>query len=982
MNESKRNLSFPGLFAALLLTLFLPACEREEDAAGVVPEAITYQIGASLPEPQTRSDAISAADADAQRGIYVAVYSHGRRLFAGAAPLTVTLVSTNRYNLYAWTAGALARSNAPEQESALIDWEALYPGLQSAAGDDGGEALASFVSSYGVPMAGSLLGITPESTVFAGKSEIRIPLQRLFASLRVRVDYDDSMSELLPQRSFLRLRACNWAYACHPFDSGSFDPSKVRSGAALDIATTAESNGSYLVYVPENLQGILDEGNPARCTYLEAAFSFGDAGSDGPGGAGGGIGSGIYRFYPQSYDEYNIRRNTSYDISLHLSYDGRFVTGQWQSDGDTGERRTLSFDPALSQALSPPGSDCYSTLRYGYGGSGNYIEAYFKRFNGVAVGTEAEINAWIADGTKPASTRIERVGRLRCTTCGSSWWGYPETPSERIGWARSVLTTGSGNYLYCPACHSILVPGNSSGQNQLIGGGSGATAYEIDLPAPRIVYRVPANATVGQVIRLHAATRDGRISCIHSFTVGDDSVLLFNEPVSGTQYVAQQCDFAPVSVPADITSLSYAVSSGSDCVEIVPLPGSPQGRRIRFKKSGDVTILVRDQNGTLRQTLTRSVLLPSLGFLDTGGESVVSEYRLHPNGSAITPRPAYFKADGSRYEDYDATLYGSCLGDPTLSVSSAWAGCSGGDIYVNRIFDESLGQLPYRGDPIGSLIAHCPLQSGLPDASVTLRSVNPFSGWPATPLSCTVDYAWNESLKKDASLPCYFNAQMQLIPRISPVMPLVSHSQRGMAALSFSEQEARDAVPCAPTVNKYPGNTSYCGQVRNTRSGEILEQTLFNLTVNVEMRLKLGFRLFEENASQKIWRISLERQHTSGTAPMEEDLGRVYPTSGRVNIYPSGSKVTSGSGVLWYRATYDYNTPGGSYNLIMDVIHPTVAGPQATADTAFFKQSNAPQFTRPYLQSDGYSYVRPGETPLSAPASDGVWKLRLDPLDW
>lgn len=972
---------------ALLFSLFLPfSCVREE-ASGpedANPQTLTCTLQAQPVGIDTRSDAITN---DSKQGnIFIAVYHGGKKIFAGEAPLTVTLVGTHRYNMYAWTSGALGRNSAPELESALIGWEATYPGLQTAAGDDGGAALSAFVHSYGIPMAGCIYDVIPETTVFAGASEINIPLQRLFARLRVRIHYDPSMTALLPQRSFLRLRACNWAYACHPFDSYSFDRTKVKSGAALDISTEAEADGSYLVYVPENLQGIRNEGDPARCTYLEAALTFGDADANGPGGAGGGIGSGIYRFYPKAQEEdehsFNIHRNAHYDIDLNLSYDGRFITGQWYSAGDTQERRSLQFDENLCQALSPPGSVCYSTLGYSYNGSDDCLESYFNRFNGIAVGTESEVEAWVESGTIPSSTSIRRVGRLLCNSCGTSWWGYPESSSSRISWARSVLSTGAGNFLFCPACHSALIAGNTAAQNQFINGGSGATAYQIELPAPRIAYQVPANAQIGQAIRLYAATRDGRLSCIHSFTVGDNSVLLFNESVTGTQYVAQQCDFAPVNVPADISSLSYSVTAGSDCVELVSLPGTPLGRRIRFKKAGDVSIQVRDQNGTLRQTLIRSILLPSLGFLATDSDTPATEYSLHPNGTAITPRPVYLKADGSLYTDYDASLYASCLGDPALSEDGAWTECASGKVYINRIQDSTFGEIPYRSGSLGNLRASSPGQSGIAAASVPLKCINPFSGWPTTPLSYTINYAWNESLKKGTSLPCYFNAQMELMPYISPMLRLYSHTIRGIGGLSYSEQEARAATPCAPTVNKYPGHTSYCGRIHNSRSGENLEQVLFYLTVNVEMRLKLGFTLENETATQQTWRIDLVSRHSVSPQAQAEDLGKVFPTTGRSLIYPSGSRVSSGGKVLWYRARYNYNAPGGSYYLILDLESASGTGARATADTAFFKNSNSPQFTRPYLQSDGYSYIRPGEEPLSAPASDGVWQFQLEPLAW
>jgi len=968
--------------------VFLPllfACSREEEMPDGT-SALPFTLTASC-NPLTRSDALSASDEDTARGIVIAGYVGGRRVFSGTAPLRVSLVSTNRYNLYAWTGSALGHTTAPEAESELVGWEALYPGLQSAGGDDGGASLRTYISANGMPMAGCLLGITPEQSVFAGSKKIEIPLQRLFTKIRLRIDYDASLQALLPQRSFLGLRACNWAYACYPFDGSRFSANKVNGGAALDFASTPESDGSYLIYMPENLQGSLSEGNPQRCTYLEAELHFGDLGSDGVSGAGGGIGSGIYRFYPRACDEdaepFNLRRNTLYNVSLHLSYDGRFITGEWRCDGDTQELRSLAFDATLSQPLSPPGSDAYCTLAYRYDDGEDVLEAYFGRFNGIAVGTENEIEEWIASGTAPSGTQIRRVGRLRCTHCGSSWWGYPEDASQRLAWAESTLDHGSGQMLLCTGCGATILGGTGSERYRFREGGAGATAYEIAMPAPRIVYRVPSSAQVGDIVRLTAATRDGRIRSSYSFTVGDDTVLLFDQPVSGTQYVAQQSDVRVVSQPADISSLSWSVTQGADCVQLVTLADTPRGRRIRFLRPGDVTIQVRDQNGALRQTLTRTILLPSLGFLETDSDSPATEYRLHPDGTPLTPRPVYLKADGNPYTEYNASLYATWLGGPTLSTSGGpWTSCSEGSIYISKIKDVSLGEIPYRSASIGTLTASSPRQSSIAAASVNLRAVDPFSGWPNPPLSVSIEYAWNEDLKKSNLLPCYYNAGMQLIPAISPTHTLHGRGISGIAGLSYSEQEARAGVPCTPTVNKYPGRTAYYGSVRNRHSGEDLECTLFYLTVNVEMRLRLIFYLFNETASQKRFRASLERSYAAGGVPQATDIGKVFPTTGNYPVYPTNAKLTSGGKVLWYRAVYDYSPPGGNYDVVMDLYPATGSGTRATADTAFFKQYNHPQFTRPYQLDDGYSYIRPGEEPLTEPASDGVWKFAIERLAW
>ena len=299
-----------------LLPLLLLACRKESEPLPPVTEGRLVSVTLTAAPTQTRSDLVDEDAADSGRDIRVAVYTDGRRVTDGSAPLGLRLMAGRRYNFYAWTGSSLPLGEVPTNESDLEGWEAVYPGWETAG--DGQSALEDLLGTYGMPMAGSCLDCTPEA--LALDQTITVPLQRLFARIRLQVTYDETMTRLLPERTVGTVRVHNWAWACQPFGTG-FDREKVRRGS-LDVASAPDADGCYTLYLPENLQGELSEGDPDRCSFLSVELSLGDGY-----GLGGGVGDVCYRFYPgaDAGDGYNIRRNRQYNVTLTLSYNGRFI---------------------------------------------------------------------------------------------------------------------------------------------------------------------------------------------------------------------------------------------------------------------------------------------------------------------------------------------------------------------------------------------------------------------------------------------------------------------------------------------------------------------------------------------------------------------------------------------------------------------------------------------------------------------------------
>lgn len=945
------------------------ACQKEQDVPSAFgDEAQSYCLTAVLQdEPGTRSDRVSEADASDARNIRLAVYTGGKRVADGPMPLNLRLLANRRYNFYAWTDTALPRDEVPDNEEELSGWEAVYPGWATAG--DGTQALSQLLDDYGMPMAGVRTGCKPGDIAVDGL--ITVPLQRLFAKVRLRILYDASMQLLLPERDVERVTIHNWAWACHPFDGG-FDPAKVHSGS-VDTATSADGDGSYTLYLPENLQGDLAEGDSDRCSYVSVDLRL----SDGI-GYGGGVGAVRYRFYPGAggSDGYNIHRNRLYDATLTLSYNGRFIEGEWKVSGDDPEQRSLAFTQADCQPLAAPGSKAYLRLSYSCGDSGDVIGAYFNRFNGVAVGRADQIEDWVNSGSVPAGSTLEVVGSLRCRHCGNRFWGVPEAESRRFIWASGALDADADE-VRCPVCRTHFFFLDTAEEDRFTNGAPAESDnYRMTAPEPYIAVTVPDDAAAGTLIPYRAATRDGRVLAAQSLAVGDLSALYFNQPLEGEQYVAQRLRFTPAGIPDGVTQLTFRTVLGTDCIDIVPSLLPTGGAQISFLKAGAVDILVEDQNGTVRQRISRIIRNPGLQLLKDGTET--TEYALDISGAALEPGWTYCLADGSSYTDYNASLYASLLGDPVLATDGTWTTAEGSAVYIHRTGDGTLGDIPYLSSTIGTLTATSPR---LPSISCTanLTAVNPFPGWPGSPLSYTVNYSWTEALKKGTSIPVMYDASMQLRNLIGTPLPLYSEPVRGNTPFSFSEAEARAGVPVSPTVNKRPCVTKIYARVVNTHSGTALKRYYATVAVNVEAYCTES-HVQTENGKTRSWQITACCQNPSGSLPSQSELAQVLTENTGTPMLPTPGEWTYNGGLSchWVQAYYTWGSQDASYKVSL-VIKNNTSNHTGNATFSTFSERNAVQFSTPHALSDGYSYLQIEGEPLGSPSDEGVWKILFNP---
>ena len=950
----------PALSLLPILLTTLTACREEMPEVYPPTEGTYHTYTLTAATEKTRSDLVDEAAANDGQDIRLAVYTGGKRVADGPSPLELRLMDSRQYNFYAWTGGSLPLDEVPEDESDLTEWEAVYPSWDTAT--DGLAALTGLLSGTGMPMAGRRTGCFPKEVASGGI--ITVPLERLFARIRLRIEYDETMTLLLPEREVEEVRIHNWAWACHPFDA-AFDRTKVHTGS-IDIAGDADTDGCYTLYLPENLQGALDAGDSERCSYLSVNLRLGDGL-----GLGGGVGDVCYRFYPGTEDgRYDIRRNRQYDVTLSLSYNGRFIEGSWKVSGDAAEQRTLAFDPEDCQPMAAPGTKAYLRLDYRHGSSGDAIQDYYNRFNGVAVGFEEETDDWIANGSIPGSSGLVTVGSVRCRHCGNRFWGYPEADGQRVAWAGEKFEDDHGD-ICCPVCRtSFFTLGDASEQRFRSGSPLSSDNYQIRAPEPHIAVSIPSDAETGSRFVVQAVTRDGRISVQQPVSVGDFAAPYYDQPLEGEQYVAESVHFTPVSLPADVTQLSYRIVSGEDCLLLSRT--ADNGADFLFTRAGEVDILVEDQDGTVRQRIQRTVLNPGLCFLST-------EYALEIDGTDLTPEWTYTRKDGSAYTDYDTRLYERMLGDPVLTTDGTWTALTNGSVHIFRTADDNLGDIPYLSTTVGTLTATCPL---LPSISCTanLKAVNPFPGWPNAPISYTVHYSWAEALKKGTSIPVKYDASMRLRNLIGTALPLYAETIRGNAPFSYSEAEARAGVPVFPTVNKRPCVTKYYGQVVNTHSGTALKRYYVTVAVNVDAYCTESHA---QTASGKThtYTITAVCRNTIGSVPSRNEIIQVFQENRSASISPtSGRWGNVLTGLYWQRAYYTFGVQDASYQISLVLESNTETG---TGDATFsdFAGRNPVQFTMPHALDDGYTYLQIEGEPLSSPSDQGVWIFSFNP-DW
>ncbi len=233
------------------------------------------------------------------------------------------LDTSKSYNVYVVANMGDISSDFPAHESGIGALKLSLPAFAS-------------LGVHGLPMAAT--------TSTPWKAGLDVSLRRLVAKVNVTIDSSDMDSggaqDCFSGTTVKVHRAARNLYPFRKGGSRAGDSEDLYEGVAdfqsVDIDDPSES---LTLYIPENMQGCLLEGNydpweksestesfdASLCTYISLE-GVKDGSDDGVGG------DFIYRFFPgeDATGNFDLQGNRIYDISLVLTWDGMYVTDNWK----------------------------------------------------------------------------------------------------------------------------------------------------------------------------------------------------------------------------------------------------------------------------------------------------------------------------------------------------------------------------------------------------------------------------------------------------------------------------------------------------------------------------------------------------------------------------------------------------------------------------------------------------------------------------
>lgn len=200
-----------------------------------------------------------------------------------------------------------------------------------------------------MPMAAQTQIIVPTSM------PVQAHLEPLLAKLRVAIDKrgisDNTPAQVLASGELTikhanrRLRPFGVSTALDSDDLFSMDVDRESFAEAVSYDMT---HANLVLYVPENIVDTGTGSDRERCTYITYTCSK-NAEDD---GVGGDLAINAYLGdYPSQ--NYSVVRNTTYNCTLNLSWDGLFLDGDWRMDNrdlSDGRILTLSTVPHTGSA--------------------------------------------------------------------------------------------------------------------------------------------------------------------------------------------------------------------------------------------------------------------------------------------------------------------------------------------------------------------------------------------------------------------------------------------------------------------------------------------------------------------------------------------------------------------------------------------------------------------------------------------------------
>ena len=304
---------------SVLTFLLLASCSRER------PETVFRTLDTAFCEVPTRS-LLTAPDIETKKtSVTLAAYAGGaladcQHYTTALDAMVLELDPGQTYTLYALVNMGDMTASLPRLES---DLESLTYRIPSYT--EGAESLAA----RGLPMAGTL--------DYPGHGTV-IPVERLLAKVTAHLscEWEDAAIRSVRVRNLNRvLRPFGEAVRDEDWDQQEFDDG------------TGTASGTFVFYVPENLQGTIGgiqtsrEKSPDandevrarsdRLTYLETTVE----------GTGTILGTIVYRSYlgRNAVTDFDILRNARYDWTLRFLPDG-LQYDDWKHDNDLIDSQT------------------------------------------------------------------------------------------------------------------------------------------------------------------------------------------------------------------------------------------------------------------------------------------------------------------------------------------------------------------------------------------------------------------------------------------------------------------------------------------------------------------------------------------------------------------------------------------------------------------------------------------------------------------
>lgn len=666
----------------------LCSCAHEADKDDAAPGAV-YHITAALEAPVSTKGNI--ADDTTLDGFSWLIACGDVLLYSGSGEMdNLYLTSNNTYTVFAW-------ANTGEEYTLSNALSRVYGFSSSRASWDGMKIPSSYYAS----------GISPaELDALDGSADgnIRLPLRRLTAKLNLSIAFDDMLRTMFPDESGYGIVVNSVKLGGIAQDVGIFTPEANVRGSSSSTVDQNSGTPDYVFYMPESLGGELLGGNtnpsnknaqalvalgldPYAYPFVEVSITFSAYMVSSPF-------TKVYRFYlgGNSTSNFDILRNHEYDITLLLGYNGLDVSGTWKLDGETSGLDGRSCTLQSNKMRAAAGEKVVLTACYEYDGGSNVAADFYLRNNGFALCREADKAAYVSTGTPPPGfTQLaENKYILECRECHHYYTGMPATTgSNRTSWLEQNLTF-SGQDVNCTWCGALLFHRDLETEDSYLFDNSTSTYTGINTSCQYqfgndFEYCIPADAHVGDVIRIYAITRDGLAGSYIDITVSNECGY---PRFSGENalWVAQKgtltaTRWAEGIYGADPT-FSFSISGNIASVSRI----DTKSVYISAKKPGTFTVTCKS-NGMDAGTFDGTVSAPFIGYTSGSKSLTVTN-----NGAATSyTKPVYLIGQPGaleEYTSYDAELFGTCLGKITASLAddNGWVGLSDSGVYLNHAY--------------------------------------------------------------------------------------------------------------------------------------------------------------------------------------------------------------------------------------------------------------------------------------------------------